>query len=169
MAKKKAAFLEAVEGTADVSASALKVGIPRRTIYGWRDADAEFAAAWEKAVELGTDALEDEAVRRGREGTLRPVYQGGKHVGDVREYSDTLLIFMLKARRPEKYRDNARMELAGDRKNPVFPSAESTLDRIEELAASFVAVADRTGGVQEIHRRGLLGGRNGHVSALPRD
>jgi hypothetical protein len=48
--------------------------------------------------------LEDEAVRRAYEGVERPVFQGGKQVGVVREYSDTLLIFLLKALRPEKYR-----------------------------------------------------------------
>jgi hypothetical protein len=49
--------------------------------------------------------LEDEAVRRGREGHLRPVFHQGKEIGAIREYSDTLLIFMLKARRPAKFRE----------------------------------------------------------------
>jgi hypothetical protein len=30
------------------------------------------------------------------------------------DYSDTLLIFMLKGRRPEKFRDNARVEMTGE-------------------------------------------------------
>jgi hypothetical protein len=53
-------------------------------------------------VERGTDALEDEALLRPLEGTLKPVYQGGKKAGTVREFSDTLLIFMLKAPRPRR-------------------------------------------------------------------
>ena len=57
-------------------------------------------ADWAAAVELGCDALEDEAVRRGCEGHLKPVFHRGKEVGAIREYSDVLLIFMLKARRP---------------------------------------------------------------------
>ena len=34
----------------------------------------------------------------------------GGLVGKTREYSDLLLIFLLKARRPEKFRDNAKLE-----------------------------------------------------------
>ncbi len=44
-------------------------------------------------------------------GVLRPVFQGGKHVGDIREYSDTLLQFLLKGERPEKFRE--RYEVSG--------------------------------------------------------
>jgi len=31
----------------------------------------------------------------------------------VQRYSDTLLIFLMKARRPDKYRDNVKVEHAG--------------------------------------------------------
>jgi hypothetical protein len=34
-------------------------------------------------------------------------------VGKVREYSDTLTIFLLKAHAPDKYRDNAKVEHSG--------------------------------------------------------
>ena len=90
--------------------AAARAGISRRTVYDWREGDAEFARAWDTAVDAGTDRLEDEALRRAAKGTLRPVYQGGKRVGTVREYSDTLLIFSLKGRRPEKYKDRTVVE-----------------------------------------------------------
>ena len=48
---------------------------------------------------------EDEAVRRAHDGVDEPVFYQGKACGVVRKYSDTLLIFLLKGRRPEKYRD----------------------------------------------------------------
>jgi hypothetical protein len=101
------AFLDALSETANVTAACERVGISRRAIYEWREEDPDFVAAWERALNLGTDALEDEAVRRGREGTVKPVFYKGEECGGVREYSDTLLIFMLKARRPEKFRDSA--------------------------------------------------------------
>jgi hypothetical protein len=66
----------------------------------------EFAADWQSALDRGCDALEDEAVRRGCEGYLKPIFHQGKEVGAIREYSDLLLIFMLKARRPATFRDN---------------------------------------------------------------
>lgn len=89
-----------------MTASVQTIGISRQTAYDWRAADPKFAEAWEVAVELGTDSLEDEAIRRARVGTDKPVYQGGELVGHVREFSDTLMIFMLKARRPGKYRED---------------------------------------------------------------
>ncbi|OOQ57160.1 hypothetical protein BC343_16705 [Mucilaginibacter pedocola] len=40
-------------------------------------------------------------------GTDKPVYHGGKLIGKVKDYSDTLLMFLLKAKRPETYKDRA--------------------------------------------------------------
>jgi hypothetical protein len=104
--KDRAAFLEALQNTGNVSTSCQIAGLPRSCVYDWREADSDFAAHWASALELGCDALEDEAVRRGCDGWLKPVYHQGKEVGAIQEYSDTPLIFMLKARRPPKFRDN---------------------------------------------------------------
>lgn len=87
--------------------------IGRRTAYNWRDAEPEFAKAWDAAVEAGTDVLEDEARRRAFEGVDEPAgwYQG-KPGGLVRKYSDTLLMFLLNGRRPEKF-NRQRIEHTG--------------------------------------------------------
>jgi hypothetical protein len=108
--KEKRALLDALAETANVTWACKAAKIPRRTAYEWRDADPVFSKGWEEAVELGTDALEDEAIRRGHAGVDKPVYQGGKQVGKLREYSDTLLIFMLKARRPDKFKERAQID-----------------------------------------------------------
>ena len=63
-------------------------------------------------METGLDALEDEAMRRAKDGVARFVVSGGKVVmhpetGEPltkRVFSDTLAMFLLKARRPERYR-----------------------------------------------------------------
>lgn len=109
----KARFLAHLAETANVTAACKKARITRSAAYEWRNLDEEFAKAWEAAVDRGTDALEDEGVRRAFEGTLKPVYQQGRKVGTVREYSDTLLIFMLKGRRPEKFKDRVASEHTG--------------------------------------------------------
>lgn len=111
--EKRAEFLAALSATASVTAACEKVSIARDTAYTWRKAEPDFAAAWDEAVELGTDALEDEAIRRAHHGVDRPVYQSKELVGYVREYSDTLLIFMLKARRPDKFKDRVAHEGLG--------------------------------------------------------
>lgn len=109
----KPAFLRELARTGNVSLSADKAKISRPAAYAARESDPGFAAAWKDAVETSVEYLEGEARRRAYEGTQRPVYQGGKLVGKVREYSDTLLIFLLKAHRPEKYRDRQQVEHTG--------------------------------------------------------
>jgi hypothetical protein len=105
------AFLEELARCGNVSATAVKVG--RRTVYDRRSTDPVFAAAMKEALDVAVEFMEAEARRRAVDGTLRPVYQGGELVGHVREYSDVLLIFLLKAHRPEKYRDRAAVEHTG--------------------------------------------------------
>jgi hypothetical protein len=103
--------------TANVSLAAKAVGISRRRAYQLRARDAAFREAWNNAREEGLDCLEAEAWRRAVHGTRRAkaVYYQGRKVGaDVdQEYSDTLLIFLLKAARPEKYRDRHDHRHAG--------------------------------------------------------
>jgi hypothetical protein len=88
-----------------VKKAAEAIGIARRTAYDWKKENEDFAKRWDDAAEAGTDLLEDEAVRRAVEGVPRPVFYQGKVVGAVQEYSDELLIRMLKARRKAKYSD----------------------------------------------------------------
>jgi hypothetical protein len=123
-------FLGFLEETANVTEACRRAGICRPVAYGWRK-DEAFAARWEAAVDRGTDALEDEAVRRAHEGVERPVYQGGKRVGLVREYSDTLLIFMLKARRPERFKDRSETAVTGKNGGPIATAALPTDDPVE--------------------------------------
>ena len=65
----------------------------------------DFALAWDVAVDAAADALELEARRRAVEGTEKPVFFQGYECGRIREYSDTLLIVLLKANRPGKFRE----------------------------------------------------------------
>jgi hypothetical protein len=105
-------FLKKLRETGgNVSRACKAEGIGRRTAYEWRAADEAFARAWDEAVEAGLDDLEQEAYRRAFKGTRKPVYQKGACVGYIREYSDTLTIFLLKGGRPEKFRERFDVEL----------------------------------------------------------
>jgi hypothetical protein len=79
-------------------------GIDRGTHYGWIKKDPEYRAQFEAATDQAAQTLKDEAVGRAYEGVERPVTVAGKREL-VREYSDTLLIFLLKGMRPAKYRE----------------------------------------------------------------
>jgi hypothetical protein len=53
----------------------------------------EFAAQWGRRAQEGTDELEDEALRRAKDGVDEPRLYEGAVCGHVRKYSDMLLIF----------------------------------------------------------------------------
>ena len=60
-----------------------------------------------------TSSSGKEAYRRAVLGVAEPVYQGGELVGTVQRYSDRLLEFLIRGRRPQTYRDNTRLEVTG--------------------------------------------------------
>lgn len=131
-ALKRQKFLDALEETASVSAACKQSGLPRRTAYEWKEADVGFAKAWEAALDRAVGVLEDEAVRRAMVGVDKPVFHQGKRCGVIREYSDTLLIFLLKAQKPEKYRE--RFEHTGANGKPIEIEETPSLERARRLA-----------------------------------
>lgn len=106
-------FLQSLASGDTISMAAHKAGVTRRVAYNLRQRDDAFAEAWNQAYEDGADVLEQEALRRAVHGTLKPVYQQGQQVGEIREYSDNLLILLLKGRKPERYRDRVDFTSAG--------------------------------------------------------
>lgn len=111
----KRAFLEAFAEHGNITTAAKSAGISRRVVYKWQEHDADFLVAFHEAEAIATEVLEAEARRRAVEGVTQetPIYQRGEHVGTIvkTEYSDTLLIFLLKARAPEKYRETIRVDI----------------------------------------------------------
>lgn len=91
----KSLFLASLATGISVTASAKAAGTTRSTAYYWRDHDETFAVAMASAIEEGTDALEDHCFARAT---------------DAEKPSDLLTIFLLKARRPQKFRDNIKIE-----------------------------------------------------------
>ena len=125
----RGAFLASLAVAGTVTRACRLAGVGRQTAYDFRRRDPDFAAEWKDALEDACDALELEARKRAMEGVERPVYQGGKLVGHTREYSDLLLIFLLKANRPEKYRESHKLEVTGPNGTPLEPKIENALRR----------------------------------------
>ena len=110
-------FLEALAETGVVSLAAAIAGTSRTRVYELRKKNAAFAKRWEDAEERAADALEAEAWRRAVAGVPEPLVSAGKMVRDddgqplaIRRYSDTLMIALLKARRPNQFKDRAVIE-----------------------------------------------------------
>lgn len=91
--RKKARFLDAYRACGMVSEAARRVKVGRSTVYEWRKEDPAFAAAWDDIDAALADELEAEAIRRAKAG------------------SDTLLIFLLKGLKPERYRERVQADL----------------------------------------------------------
>jgi hypothetical protein len=103
MTAKQRAFLAAFERVGTITEAARKARISRRDHCNWKK-DPEYAAAFDGAKEVAIEALESIARKRATR---------------TRKPSDLLLIFMLKAARPEVYRDNARVELGAHGGGPL--------------------------------------------------
>lgn len=113
----KPAFLDAFAQSGMVSEACRSVGIDRSTAYKTRQRDEAFALAWADVEERSTEELEREAKRRAVDG------------------SDTLMIFLLKARRPEKYRENVKIEHAGTIKQDL---SSVTSEQLRERARALI-------------------------------
>lgn len=133
--EKREAFLGAlIAEVGNVTKACAASGISRRAAYEWRGADEGFREAWDDAVEETTEALEGEIYRRAHTGVDEPVFYQGVMCGTIKKFSDTLAMFILKGRRPDKYRDNVRTEITGKDGGPVrITKAEDLTD--DELAA----------------------------------
>jgi hypothetical protein len=100
-------------------------GICRQTWYNWLEDDPDFAKKARDAEEDAIDALEAEAFRRGR------------------DKSDLLLMFTLKAKRPE-YRDKQQLDITATLQQEIPPA------QLEDLRAELGRL------LLEAHRGGLL-------------
>ena len=120
------AFFANIAAGMTITPAAVEAGYSRSRVFQYKIDDEEFASRWHEASEDATERMETEADRRGVEGVLEPVFHKGVEVGYIRKFSDTLLIFRLKAKRPQVYRDNARVEHSNDPENPM-PGDPSSL------------------------------------------
>lgn len=107
------AFLSALSEAGVVRYACKAAGVTSQAVYLRRAEVPEFAAAWVQALDDAADLLESEAVRRGRDGIVEHVVGKGGEVYENTKYSDTLLIFLLKGARPEKYRERFDTKLSG--------------------------------------------------------
>lgn len=104
------AFLASFATQANVTVAAAVAGVSRQSVYRWRRA-ARFRERWLEAERQADDVIDREIHRRAIEGVEKPVHYKGRRVDTVREYSDTLLIFLAKARMPDKYRERVEVDI----------------------------------------------------------
>lgn len=104
--EKQKLFLDTLKETASTTKASAIAGVGRRTVYTFREQHKSFAESFQEALDIGLDKLEDEARRRAYEGYDEPIFYKGQQVSLVKKYDPILLMFLLKAHRPEKYRES---------------------------------------------------------------
>jgi hypothetical protein len=95
--------------TGNVWLACRAVGVPRRTVYWWREHSPAFAEAWVEAEADAYDRLKHAAWVRAVEGIPRERVHRDSRGQVVRretwtQYSDQLLMLLLQLANPEKYR-----------------------------------------------------------------
>jgi hypothetical protein len=129
--KKQIAFLKAYRITANITGAERACKLRPGTHHDWMQAKETIyrKAFLDIQAEMG-QILEDEALRRAHEGVKRmqfykgkPLRQGRKIVYET-EYSDQLLVLLLKGFLPEKYRERTTVEHSG------------SIDLVERLTAA---------------------------------
>ena len=145
----KPLFLDALRGTGNVRLAASNADVARQVAYRARDSSATFRADWDEALEEARELLEAEARRRAAIGVEEPVFYKGQVVGHIRKYSDNLLMFLLKAHWPEKFRENLSIDqrVSGSDGGPVktehvFQPTQEAWDEALRIRAEYEALRD---------------------------
>lgn len=115
--------LTAYEELGNITLACKRARVPRRTFYNWliegNPNNAAFIEAFEASNRMAVGVLEAEAHRRAVTGLKKGIFYKGKKVATEHEYSDTLLIVLLKAHAPEKYKDRVANEHTGKDGQPI--------------------------------------------------
>jgi hypothetical protein len=142
-------FLKTFALTGIVAHAARAARVDRKTVTTERERDAEFALRFDEAREEAADNLETFAHRYATTGLERKITETRRAVdGTVvvterieSKVSPALLIFLLKAMRPHKYRENTRVEQTIT--DAATPAAAADTERVDRVVQELRAELDR--------------------------
>lgn len=149
---KQRAFIEALADSGSVATAAQRVGMSESSAYRLRrspDAEA-FDRAWSAAIDAASKKLLDAAFERALVGSEEPVFdRDGNRVGRRLRHSDRLLMFLIRAYGPDRFREGAAAHAAAATPvaealvhlHPAPPAAPAALMAPDDLAVA-LEVAD---------------------------
>ena len=97
-ALKQRAFLRGLTETGTLEGACRLADVSNSAVYKLRKRDADFAAAWDRALRVSAPALEQVAYERAVEGWEEPVFAGGKQVGTRWRHAPQLLKHLIDKR-----------------------------------------------------------------------
>lgn len=128
-------FIAALADTGCVVEAARAAGMSPMSCYRLRRESPQFAAAWEAALPHAARRLVDLAFDRVIHGSDEPIFdKAGHRIGRRMRHNDRLLMFLLRAYMPERFR-HAHQSVRGPAEPPpppVEPIAEALL-RLEPV------------------------------------
>ena len=104
-------FVAHLAATGIVTSAARHIGKSMEALYKLRHMPGAqgFASAWDRAVQLGVERLEDTALARAIEGSERKIIRGGEVVATERFHNESLVMFFLRNRLADRYASNAHI------------------------------------------------------------
>lgn len=154
-------LLECIRRTGVIGPACDEIGISRRTLANHRAVDETLEDDIKAAKQDFVDRAEAELARRAVEGLIKPVFYRGERVdnGEIREYSDQLLIALLKRHVPE-YRDGPLVQFGDNHITLVaFPDRVQSLQDERRKALREVGVMEDA---EEGSREATQGRGNGN-------
>ena len=116
--QQKTRFLEVLSEYGSPNRACKDVGIPRSRVHTWLEKDELFSFAYHQALAAATEGLEEVARERATRGARieKQIWRQGRLVETVVEYrpSDTALITLLKAQKPDTYRERLDQNVSGE-------------------------------------------------------
>ncbi len=112
-------FLDKLRDNGNVRLACKAAGVPRSTAYRWRTKFKTFADEWDEALEDACDILEGIAWKRAVSGQ-----------------SDRLLMFLLKAHRPDRFASRSKQEVdvtSGGERITTEPDISALAEAIASL------------------------------------
>lgn len=132
---KQRLFIEVLADTACAEVAARTVGMSVQSAYALRRAPGgeAFGEAWSAAIHQGAHKLVDIAFDRAIHGSDESVFnKEGDRVGRRMRQNDRLLMFLLRAHLPERYRHAHRdFRSADEAPAPAPPSLAAAIARLE--------------------------------------
>jgi hypothetical protein len=98
--------------------------IGRKTHYHWLENDSAYAAAFKQVQMIAGDALESVAVERAVMGWTEPVYFRGEKCDEMRRYDNAMLMFLLRALKPDMYGARVHVPAPAVAAPPAQPKVE---------------------------------------------
>lgn len=141
-------FIAHLAATGIVASAARHIGRSLEALYKLRHRPGAqgFASAWDRAMQLGVERLEDTALARAIEGSERRIVRGGEVIATERFHNETLVMFFLKTRLADRYAPSAHIgpghplyEKAARMAEEDRRARDNHPDRIKQIQASIDA------------------------------